>query len=127
MLIERHGCYDPAHADGNPSLLLAVEALQHSFATTAEECDVVSVREPEGATPSVLDWFDGRPHDLPAVGVEPAVAARAQIALAEGTGEQVQRGVKRASIPGLTCRCSPNCLAWLPHQAPVSDRVREAP
>ena len=58
--IERHGCYDPAHAEGNPSLLLAVEALQHSFGTTAEECDVVSVREPEGAAPSVLDWFEGR-------------------------------------------------------------------
>lgn len=58
--IERHGCYDPAHAEEHPSLLLAVEALQHSFGTTAEECDVVSVREPEGAASSVLDWFDGR-------------------------------------------------------------------
>jgi hypothetical protein len=58
--IERHACYDPAHADITPSLLLTVEALQHSFDTTADESTLVSVREPEGATASVLDWYDGR-------------------------------------------------------------------
>ncbi|MEY4906320.1 MAG: hypothetical protein RL260_38 [Pseudomonadota bacterium] len=58
--IERHACYDPTHADITPSLLLTVEALQHSFDTTAEESTLVNVREPEGATASVLDWYDGR-------------------------------------------------------------------
>ncbi|MEY2875005.1 MAG: hypothetical protein RLZZ373_2376 [Pseudomonadota bacterium] len=58
--IERHACYDPAHADITPSLLLTVEALQHSVDTTAEESTLVSVREPDGATASVLDWYDGR-------------------------------------------------------------------
>ncbi|WP_310463179.1 GNAT family N-acetyltransferase [Sphaerotilus sp.] len=58
--IERHACYDPAHADITPSLLLTVEALQHSVDTTADESTLVSVREPDGATASVLDWYDGR-------------------------------------------------------------------
>lgn len=58
--IERHACYDPARADATPSLLLAVEALQRSFGTTAQECDLVNLREPAGAAVSVLDWFDDR-------------------------------------------------------------------
>jgi CelD/BcsL family acetyltransferase involved in cellulose biosynthesis len=58
--IERHACYDPVHADITPSLLLTVEALQHSVDTSAEESTLVSVREPDGATASVLDWYDGR-------------------------------------------------------------------
>ena len=58
--IERHACYDPTHADITPSLLLTVEALQQTFASTAEASTLVSVREPEGASASVLDWYDGR-------------------------------------------------------------------
>jgi hypothetical protein len=58
--IERHACYHPAHADLAPSLLLTIEALQRSFSSSAEESTLVSVREPKGATASVLDWYDGR-------------------------------------------------------------------
>ena len=58
--IERHACYDPALAEHTPSLLLVVEALQRSFGTTAQECDLVNLREPAGAAASVLDWFDDR-------------------------------------------------------------------
>jgi Acetyltransferase (GNAT) domain len=58
--IERHACYAPAQADLSPSLLLTVEALERSFGTTAVESTLVSVREPEGAAGSVLDWYAGR-------------------------------------------------------------------
>lgn len=58
--IERHACFDPAHAELTPSLLLAIEALQHSFGTTAEECDVVCVREPAESGATLRDWFDDR-------------------------------------------------------------------
>ena len=58
--IERHACYDPAHADLAPSLLLTVEALQRSFGTTATASTLVSVREPQGSEGAVADWYDSR-------------------------------------------------------------------
>lgn len=58
--IERHACYDPTQAALHPSLLLAVEALQRSFGTTALESTLVSVREPDAATARLADWYDGR-------------------------------------------------------------------
>lgn len=58
--IERHACYDPTQAALHPSLLLATEALQRSFGTTAQESTLVSVREPDAAKARLADWYDGR-------------------------------------------------------------------
>lgn len=58
--IERHACFDPAHADLCPSLLLTTEALRRSLGTTARESTLVNLHEPDGAGLSVRDWYDGR-------------------------------------------------------------------
>ncbi|MFM2342014.1 MAG: hypothetical protein RLZZ592_1667 [Pseudomonadota bacterium] len=56
--IERHACFDPAHAAQTPSLLLLLEALQHGFGSTATESRLVNLREPQPATASVMSWYD---------------------------------------------------------------------
>lgn len=58
--IERHACFDPAHADLAPTLLLATEALQRSFGTSAQVSTLVNLIESKDAgAAGVRHWYDG--------------------------------------------------------------------
>jgi hypothetical protein len=57
--IERHACFDPGHADLAPTLLLATEALQRSFGTSAQVSTLVNLIEPTDAgAAGVRHWYD---------------------------------------------------------------------